>query len=45
MGFLWKYDADPENNLIIRFDYFLKFILDYFCEQLRDKIEKFYTSL
>ena len=45
LGFKWKFDADPDNSSIMRFDYLVKFILDFFCDRLRDNIEKFYTSL
>ena len=45
LGYKWKFDADPENNGIIRFDYFLNFLLEYFFEKLRDKVDQFYTSL
>lgn len=45
LGYKWKFDANPENHSIIRFDYLCNFVLEYFFEKLHDQMDKLYTSL
>lgn len=45
IGLDWKFDADPDDNNIIRFDFFVKFVIGYFFDRTRSYIEKLYSSL
>lgn len=43
MGYKWKYNLSSDQ--VIRFDYLMQFILEFFFEELRHDVEKLYTSL